>query len=269
MKKKDSPSQTTLRQTFDATPLARDLWAGIAGHFDSITQVLCEFIDNSVSNFEAHKGQLRSIQLDVEEVAGGKVRVRIEDTGSGLQALVPSMRLGDQTVRETPLNEHGFGFKHALASADPENKNWMIHTRTKSDFQNGRYQKLSAPYDFHLSPETLDVATAPWPGSFNGSGTIVEFECHSTFFNTVQRGIKGQASFRRCLDYLTEELGYIYSGIIEKGKATISVTSTKISCNKVVESVKPSWVDFYSPGSGTEKVDLGNGEVSIDYQFGE
>jgi hypothetical protein len=34
-------------------------------------------------------------------------------------------------------------------------------------------------------------------------------------------------------------------------------------------SVKPSWVDFYAPGSGTEKIDLGNGEVAIDYQFGE
>jgi anti-sigma regulatory factor (Ser/Thr protein kinase) len=211
---KGSPAQSTLRQTFDATPLARDLWAGIAGHFDSITQVLCEFIDNSVSNFEAHKGQLRSIQLDVEELAGGEVRVRIEDTGSGIQAITPSMRLGDQTVRETPLNEHGFGFKHALASADPENENWLIHTRTKLDFQDGRYQKLSAPYDFRLSPETLNVASAPWPGSFNGSGTIVEFKCNSAFFNTVQRGIKGQASFRRCLDYLAEELGYIYSGII-------------------------------------------------------
>jgi hypothetical protein len=269
MNKKSPPSQSIDSSTNDATPLASDLWAGIAGHFDSITQVLCEFIDNSVSNFEAHRGQLRSIRLDVEELRGGEVRVRIEDTGTGIQNLTPSMRLGDQTVRETPLNEHGFGFKHALASADPENKNWVIHTRTKVDFQNGQYRRLSAPYDFHLSPETIDASKEPWPGSFNGSGTIIEFICSSSFFNTVQKGIKGQAGFTRCLDYLTEELGYIYSGLIEKGKATISVTSTKATHNKTVESVKPSWNGFYAPSSGTEKIDLGGGELLIDYQFGE
>jgi histidine kinase/DNA gyrase B/HSP90-like ATPase len=244
--------------TIDATPQAADLWAGIAGHFDSISQVISEFLDNSISNFEARKVQPRSIQVNVEELGDNVVQFRIEDTGSGIEHLAPCVRLGDKSVRETPLNEHGFGLKHALASADPDNNTWVLYTRTKADFQKGQYYELFAPYDFHMSPRLKAVADAPWPGAFNGSGTIVQFKCSSTFFKTIVRGVRGpQAGFSRCLDYLTEELGYIYSGIIEKGKATISVTATG-DYNKTVEAIKPQWVDFYPPGSGTDKTDLGN-----------
>src|SRR5467141_944549 len=225
MPKRDAATANPASSTIDTTPLARDLWAGIAGHFDSITQVLCEFIDNSISNFEATHQQARSIHIQVKECEDGGVEFGIEDTGAGIPSLAPALRLGDQTIRQTPLNEHGFGLKHALASANPSNDNWAILTRTRGDFENSRYQKLSAPYDFHMTPKTILASDSPWPGVFNGSGSIVRFTCTSTFFHTVQRGIKGWAKFKQCLNYLVEELGYVYSGIIEKGIATITVNS--------------------------------------------
>ena len=52
----------------NTTPLARDLWLGIGGHFDSFTQVICEFIDNSISNFEQSKSPIRSIQIILTEI---------------------------------------------------------------------------------------------------------------------------------------------------------------------------------------------------------
>jgi hypothetical protein len=238
----------------DATPLARELWAGIAGHFDSITQVVCEFVDNSISNFEGARHQARSIQIQVEETEDGGVEFKIEDTGTGIPRFGPALRLGDQSVRQTPLNEHGFGLKHALASANPTNDNWTILTRTRNDFEEGLYRKLSAPYDFHMTPETITNSESPWPGVFNGSGTIIRFTCTSILFHTVQRGIKGLAGFSKCLNYLVEELGYIYSGIIEKGKATITVTSTEERYSKQVEAVRPLWVGYYRPTARTPTI---------------
>ncbi len=119
MKGKMNPAQESSAKPeppIDSTPLANDLWLGIAGHFDSITQVIAEFIDNSLSNLGAFKPQPCSIRVALEEEEGERVRVKIEDTGTGIPDLAPVMRLGDKTVRQTPLNEHGFGLKHALVS---------------------------------------------------------------------------------------------------------------------------------------------------------
>jgi len=253
----------------DSTPLANDLWLGIAGHFDSITQVIAEFIDNSLSNLGAFKQQPCSIRVALEEEEGERVRVKIEDTGTGIPDLAPVMRLGDKTVRQTPLNEHGFGLKHALASANPSNDAWTLYTRTADDFAKGTYKRLKAPYSFLMTSEKIEIVKVPWPGVYNGGGTLIEFVSSPEFFNTVQRGIKGQAKFGRCLEYLTEELGYIYSGVIEKGQATITITSAKASFNQNVQAVKPSWVDYYPPGCGSAKVDLGGGTISVEYQFGQ
>ena len=34
-------------------PTADELWAGIGGNFDSLSQIVCEFIDNSISFFKS------------------------------------------------------------------------------------------------------------------------------------------------------------------------------------------------------------------------
>jgi hypothetical protein len=255
-------------EAINATPLAADLWAGIAGHFDSVTQVICEFVDNSLSNFQAGQALQRSVLIDVDPLPSGEIKIKIEDTGSGIANLTPTMKLGDKTVRETPLNEHGFGLKHALASANPTNDSWQIWTRTKDEVKVGVFRHLPAAYDFHMSSTLLEIGRTPWPGSFNGSGTIVEFTCSPTFFNTIQRGIRGQAGFVRCLEYLTEELGFIYSGVISQGN-TISVRSETHSFNKTVAAVLPDWAGYYEPTSGAVKLDLGGGELTVEYKFGE
>ena len=36
-------------EKLNTTPDAKDIWLGIAGHFDEFSQVLCEFIDNSIA----------------------------------------------------------------------------------------------------------------------------------------------------------------------------------------------------------------------------
>lgn len=250
----------------NTTPLAQDLWEGIGGHFDSFSQVICEFVDNSIANFEGKNAPNKTINISIAEDTQ-KIKVIIEDTGTGIDNFEAVLKLGDKSARQSPLNEHGFGLKHALASADHDNNSWVIYSRTKEDFKNQKFKKVTHPYSFDIDIEDIKIADETWPGIFNGSGTIIIFECTKSLFYTVRKGIPGRPAFQTCLDYLREELGYIYAGVIEKGKVSITVQSKDY--NKPIEAVKPRWLGFYKPVPGSTKVNLGGGELLIEFQFGE
>lgn len=89
--------------------------------------------------------------------------------------------------------------------------------------RSGRY---TAPYTF-----SMDVSTEPtgaWPGQHKGSGTYVEFQASRRLFNSVTLGVSGQQSFDRTLEYLAEDLGFIYAEIMT---ASLSKSvSTAIPC---------------------------------------
>jgi hypothetical protein len=249
-------------------PRIEDLWPELGGHFDTFTQILCEFIDNSISNFDASKSRNKSISIAIKEISEDKVKVKIEDTGAGIRNLEAALRLGDKTAIETPLNEHGFGFKHALAAANPDNDDWKLYTRTQNDFKNNQYKVVSAPYRFDMEEEIKNVGNDPWPGDFNGTGTLFEFSCSRLLFDTLRRGIPGRPGFEKCLDYLKEELGYIYAGVIDEGRVTININSDNY--NENVSSVTPDWQGFYDPKPGHVDLNIGGGRlVRVEYKFGE
>jgi len=249
------------------TPLANELWEGIGGHFDSISQALCEFVDNCIANFVGNTTSNRSIVISIHKKDNGKIEIKIEDAGTGIDNFEPVLKIGDKSCQKSPLNEHGFGLKHALATADPKNESWKIYTRSHDDFIRNNYKVVLAPYKFDMNYEIVSNATTPWPGLFNGSGTIVQFDCTETLFNTVRKGIGGRPSFETCLDYLREELGYIYSGVIKLGIASINIISDRY--NKMVEAVEPQWEGYYNPKPGRISLDLGDGAIDVEYSFGE
>ena len=256
--------------TKDSQPRAGDLWRGIGGHFDSFDQVVIEFIDNSVSNFIANGLKQRNISIILEKVSDGeRVRVTIEDTGTGIDDFEPVMRLGERSERESPLNEHGFGLKHALASANQSNDNWKICTRTENENDNQEYRRLEAPYEFQYDPGTVDANSNPWPGEFSGSGTYIQFECDYEFFNTVQEGIPGKVTnFDTLIEYVQEDIGYAYAGLIEDYGISISIEYNGKSNS--IGAVTPNFVEHSdSLGNGETTQNLGNGDVTIDYEFGE
>ena len=118
--------------TIKNKPNANEIWEGIGGHFDSLGQIINEFLDNAVSNFIGNSTSTRSILIYLKELSqNGSVEVKIEDSGTGIKNLDAAFTLGSRSAGETPLNEHGFGLKHALASANPENNSWKIYTRTQ------------------------------------------------------------------------------------------------------------------------------------------
>jgi hypothetical protein len=78
--------------------------------------------------------------------------------------------------------------KHALASANPENNNWAVYTRTKEDFENNKFKKITSAYKlFDYEADMMTTIEEKWPGQFNGSGTFVKFECKREMFNLLEK----------------------------------------------------------------------------------
>lgn len=253
----------------DSTPNANDLWQGIGGHFENLGQVLCEFIDNSVSNLISTNSLNRSIIITIN-LENENYKISIEDGGKGISNFEPIMRLGDKSVKQSALNEHGFGLKHALATANPSNDNWRICTRTSSDVSKHEFREIKAGYSFEYNQNIINYNDQSWPGIHSGTGTFIEFSISEKLFNTLQSGIPGNAGFKRNLEYLAEDLGYIYSGILTDDAINLVIMSSNLSSNLIVKPIFPEWVDYYqSPPPGEVELDLGGGKVRIKYCFGE
>lgn len=255
-------------------PDVNELWAGIGGHFDSLGQIINEFIDNSVSNFTGNDTILtKNIVITLCELQrNGSVKVIIEDSGTGIRDLNVAFTLGGKGAEDSPLNEHGFGLKHALASANPANDSWKIYTRTAEDVNNNCFKKITAPYKLSDFEATV-FQNAEWPGLFNGTGTLIEFICSPEMYRTIARGFRGGiTSFERIADILCEDIGFVYSGVIKENKASITmkvISAGGESLSRSVGALEPDWEGFIPPGAGSEKFDLGSGELTIEYKFGK
>ena len=126
------------------TPNPDDIWRGIGGNFQSLTEVLCEFIDNSLSVYRTSQFKFTEIWIDIEELNDDELSVRVADTAGGIDDLDVAMKLGEKSGGVSQLNEHGFGMKHSLATANPGNDSWKISTMTLADKSQGVFRELSA-----------------------------------------------------------------------------------------------------------------------------
>lgn len=253
-------------------PNANEIWSGIGGHFDSLGQILNEFFDNSISNFEGNDTDSREIRLTMKELSNnGDIEITIDDSGTGIKDLNRAFTLGSRGAAESPLNEHGFGLKHALASANPENNSWEICTRTQDDAEKNQFKRIRAPYkigDF----QAQICNNEPWCGS-SSTGTVVKFTCSREMYTTIARGIPGgMKNFIPIANVLHEDIGFTYSGIIKENKASISmilIDCDEKKSNHRIGAIEPDWAQYIKPYTGVERVDLGNGFVDLEYKFGK
>lgn len=254
-------------------PNVDELWEGIGGHFDSLGQIINEFIDNSISNFIGNEEILtRNIMITLYELQkNGNVKVSIEDSGTGIKDLNIAFTLGGKGAEDSPLNEHGFGMKHALASANPENDSWKIYTRTAEDVKNNCFKVISAPYKI-FGFEAVISQNAEWPGVFSGTGTLIEFVCSPEMYRTIARGFRGGiTAFERIADILCEDIGFVYSGVIKENRASITmrvISADGRTLTRSIGALEPDWEEYILPGAGSEKLDLGSGDITIEYKFG-
>ena len=256
---------------------ADDLWQGIGGHFDSLNQIFHELIDNSISNFRVNSHlKQRSILIDISTEIGGNdfVDITIEDTGSGILNVNSAFTIGDRHSQQTPLNEHGFGLKHALASANPQNNSWFVYTRTEQELKENKVLIIQSPYKLYgytAKKSNFDSETFPSKLDNHRTGTIIKFRTSKEMFRSL--GKYGTKDLRGIVLYLKEDLGFIYSEIIKEGVADIQITLNN-NQKTIVSAVEP-WIEkTISPGEGKETVDLGylgnnisTGNVVISYKF--
>lgn len=101
-------------------PTGHGLFAGIGDNFNSVAQVICELMDDAVSNLRANKDDPElsmAVVLSLENL-GNAVEITVTDGGTGIADLSSALTIACRDGAQTPLNEHGFGLKHALASCD-------------------------------------------------------------------------------------------------------------------------------------------------------
>lgn len=252
-------------------PDANDLWKGIGGHFSSLSEILCEFIDNSISNFKANKTISKTILITCKQLKDNQYLVSVEDSGTGIKDINSAFTLGSKKCLESPMNEHGFGMKHALASANVKNDYWKIYTRDRDDFKNNRYKKIEAPYKIeNFGAKHVSISEEQWPGMLHSTGTYIEFICNHELFKTIQKGTGKSYGFENNIKVLAEDLGFIYSGVLGKN-ATITIRYEDIHGNEseiAVEPILPEWEQFIKPYQGKTIIDLGGGNVELLYSFG-
>ena len=253
---------------YDSTPIAAALWKNLGGNFHDLSQAICEFCDDSISNFNGNLTDStlnRVVRIQVTPM-NGMVDITVEDGGTGIQDLNNALRLAGQARKETPLNEHGFGLKHALAYVEDKGSYWEISTRTQEDAELNRYRKVHTPYSFSGEGEYHDG----WIGSLGRTGTVIHFTCPMDIFNTLNPDTNKELTFDEQLAILKEHLRYVYADILQSGKARIEFISAKNGHPdwEVLQALMPQWDSSTRVVIPQQDYDLGTGAVKISCEYG-
>ncbi|WIR74284.1 ATP-binding protein [Lactiplantibacillus plantarum] len=255
----------------DNIPDSNALWKGLGGNFDSLTQIINEFIDNSLSDFiKFNQSEIKKIIIRITQKSENCYEVEIEDTGTGITDLASAFSIGNTDSQLTSLNEHGFGMKHSLAAANPDNDNWSVKTRTIESKDRNEYYEIRAPFD--LSKQKVFIKdNSSWRG-LQPTGTIIKFNVSNTLLKTISRGLRGQyKKLESLMEILAEDLGYTYGTYISHNTASISIRYQGLEMTDIVtkdiSEIKPVYTDIIKPGINSTTLDLGAGTVTIDYEF--
>lgn len=175
------------------TPNGRELWQSISGNFDRFSEIICEFVDNALSNFRKYAldpQTSRKVRIVLREQESW-VDVDVIDTGTGIRNIHAALTLGSHCGAESPLNEHGMGLKHALASVDDEGCVWSIQTRTPEDNELDRHLLVEGPYGLEEAP-MMGQYRAGWGKLIRPTGTAISFRCTAGGLRPCARWVTGR-----------------------------------------------------------------------------
>ena len=253
------------------TPLATLVCKALASAYNNVFQVICEFIDNSVSNLMAHcddPSLISAIHIKVRK-DGDNVDIIIEDCGTGMENIDAAMTLCDTSHRETPLNMSGCGFKCAVAFIEAYKGIWECFTRTKKDLVQNRHLYFTAPYNFGHEVFHGEYRT-DWVGDLDGTGTVIHLNIPMDVFETLRRGnSEDKPTFQQLVNIFRENLRYTYSQILLDQDVIMELTVEDDSGSKaeLLEGLVPIWttkpIDM-----PVHKIDFGGGQVDIHCQYG-
>lgn len=253
------------------TPNASKIWSKIGSSFENIAQAICELIDNAISNFRGHRDYTalnRMIRIAVRNL-GSTVEVTVEDGGTGIKDLDNAMTLAGTNARESVLNEHGFGMKHALSYMDGNECTWEILTRTAQDRDLNRYVRVQPPYNFGMGAMFGTYASG-WEGHLGSTGTVIRFTCPLSVFETLAPDSKAKLSFEQLVDILSEHLRYTYADILARREISMELCweNGKKNGRKMLDALLPQWEDGTLVELPDKCVDLGGGPLTIRCRYG-
>lgn len=239
-------------------PMAKGIWKTMGSNLADVSQAICEFIDNAVSNFRGNPGdgtQLHRVKISVLNL-GDQVEVTVEDNGTGIKNLDNALTLAGMEGRESPLNEHGFGMKHALAYMDENNCDWEILTRTEEDHKLNRFACVVPPYDFDGMIARYEEG---WPGELGETGTVIRFVCPMAVFESLAQNSKTKLSFEQLIGILGEHLRYTYADILKRKELILNLTweNSGLERSMFLSPLLPQWE------AGT-LVELPDQEIKLD-----
>lgn len=250
-------------------PMAKGIWKTMGSNLTDVAQAICEFVDNAISNFRGNPGdvtQLRHVKISLVNL-GTTIEISVEDSGTGIKDLHNALTLAGTEGRESPLNEHGFGLKHALAYMDENNCKWEILTRTEEDCRFNRFARITPPYDFDGMKASYEEG---WPGELSDTGTLVRFTCPLEVFETLAQDTKTKRTFEQLVAILSEHLRYIYADILKRGEMVLSLSwkSSGMEHSKFLTPLLPQWQDGTLVELPDQVFNLGGGDVTISCRYG-
>ena len=258
-------------------PTGHGLFAGIGDNFNSVAQVICELADDAISNLRANSNDpdlSMTVVLSFEDL-GDAVEISVVDGGTGISDLNSALTIACRDGVQTPLNEHGFGLKHALASCDSSpSQQWSIRTRTKGDAAADRYREVTAPYSMGTSEEDKPMKMRFYSGTGNlphVTGTAVSVRCPMVKFQTVKPDRKAAPSdFHSLVRYVMEELRYVYAGVLADTDIAMEVLEIRGGAEErhTLTPLLPAWEDGTVTDYGDVPCDLGGGPLTIRCKYG-
>ena len=252
-------------------PEAKNVCAALASNYNNIMQVICEFIDNAVSNLMGHRdapGLVRTIRIIVRNLVD-HVDITIEDGGTGIENPHAAMTLCSESNRDTALNASGCGFKSSFSYIESNGGTWECFTRTIDDYALARHCYFTAPYDFGDGVFSGEYRSH-WVGTLNDTGTLIHFTCPMDVFATLCPGTSGEhPSFHHLAEILRENLRYTYSRILEDQTVQMELVIDDGSEEKqeTLAPLLPIW-KFAPEVIPPHEIDLGGGPMKISCQYG-
>lgn len=249
-------------------PNGRALFQSISGSLPRFSQIICAFVDNSLSNFRRYaldpQGS-RKVRIVLRDL-GSWVDVDVIDTGTGIRDIHAALTPGSRAGAESPLNEHGMGLKQALASIDAGGCAWSIQTRTPEDDGLDRHLLVEGPYGLGDSSMT-GTYQAGWGKLIRPTGTAISFQCTRQRFETLRPGgDRAEKSFDALVELLREALAYTYAQVLLRNELTLEIMTEAETLP--VLPLLPLWDSRTLGEIPSLPYDLGGGTVHIACRYG-